>query len=40
MRRVVAYCKRPLAQEESAKRNTESKSYKSRKNRGRDVLKE
>lgn len=28
MRRVVAYCKRHLAQEEKAKRDTESKSYK------------
>lgn len=28
MRKVVAYCKRHLAQEETAKRNTESKSYK------------
>ena len=26
MRRVVAYCKRHLAQEEKAKRDTESKS--------------
>lgn len=28
MRRVVAYCKRHLAQEEKAKQDTESKSYK------------
>lgn len=29
MRRVVAYCKRHLAQEEKAKQDTNSKSYKS-----------
>jgi hypothetical protein len=28
MRRVVSYCKRHLAQEEKAKRDTNSKSYK------------
>jgi hypothetical protein len=28
MRRVVAYCKRHLAQEEKAKQDTNSKSYK------------
>ncbi|KAH7336637.1 hypothetical protein BKA65DRAFT_596591 [Rhexocercosporidium sp. MPI-PUGE-AT-0058] len=39
MRRVVAYCKRHLAQEEKAKRDTESKSYKSLKNWGHDALK-
>lgn len=39
MRRVVAYCKRHLAQEETAKRNTNSKSYKSLKNWGHDPLK-
>ena len=32
MRRVVAYCKRHLAQEEMAKQNTGSKSYRSLKN--------
>ncbi|KAJ9669346.1 hypothetical protein H2201_000698 [Coniosporium apollinis] len=32
MRKVVAYCKRHLAQEEKAKRDTNSKSYKSLKN--------
>merc|ERR1712093_511056 len=39
MRRVVAYCKRHLAQEEKAKQNTDSKSYKSLKNWGHDALK-
>ncbi|MCJ1252725.1 hypothetical protein MMC24_000531 [Lignoscripta atroalba] len=39
MRRVVAYCKRHLAQEEKAKRDTESKSYKSLKNWGHDAQK-
>lgn len=39
MRRVVAYCKRHLAQEEKAKQDTESKSYKSLKNWGHDPLK-
>lgn len=39
MRRVVAYCKRHLAQEETAKRNTNSKSYKSLKNWGHDPFK-
>jgi len=39
MRKVVAYCKRHLAQEETAKKNTDSKSYKSLKNWGHDPLK-
>ena len=39
MRRVVAYCKRHLAQGEKAKQNTDSKSYKSLKNWGHDALK-
>lgn len=39
MRRVVAYCKRHLAQEEKAKQNTERRSYKSLKNWGHDPLK-
>ncbi|KAH8597544.1 hypothetical protein B0O99DRAFT_684859 [Bisporella sp. PMI_857] len=39
MRKVVAYCKRHLAQEESAKKNTDSKSYKSLKNWGHDAQK-
>jgi len=39
MRKVVAYCKRHLAQEEKAKQNTDSKSYKSLKNWGHDPLK-
>ncbi|RDW87512.1 hypothetical protein BP5796_03206 [Coleophoma crateriformis] len=39
MRRVVAYCKRHLAQEDKAKQNTESKSYKSLKNWGHDAQK-
>jgi hypothetical protein len=39
MRRVVAYCKRHLAQEEKAKKDTNSKSYKSLKNWGHDALK-
>lgn len=39
MRRVVAYCKRHLAQEEKAKRDTESRSYRSLKNWGHDALK-
>ncbi|KAK4980818.1 hypothetical protein LTR66_010344 [Elasticomyces elasticus] len=39
MRKVVSYCKRHLAQEETAKRNTDSKSYKSLKNWGHDALK-
>ncbi|KAJ5022637.1 hypothetical protein J3E73DRAFT_426469 [Bipolaris maydis] len=39
MRKVVAYCKRHLAQEEKAKQDTESKSYKSLKNWGHDALK-
>ena len=39
MRRVVAYCKRHLAQEEKAKQDTDSKSYKSLKNWGHDALK-
>jgi len=40
MRKVVSYCKRHLAQEEAAKQNTDSKSYKSLKNWGHDALKE
>ncbi|KAI9701678.1 MAG: hypothetical protein M1820_006449 [Bogoriella megaspora] len=39
MRKVVAYCKRHLAQEQSAKQNPESKSFKSLKNWGHDALK-
>ncbi|KAF2277366.1 uncharacterized protein EI97DRAFT_500346 [Westerdykella ornata] len=39
MRKVVSYCKRHLAQEEKAKRDTNSKSYKSLKNWGHDPLK-
>ena len=39
MRKVVSYCKRHLAQEETAKRDTESKSYKSLKNWGHDAQK-
>ncbi|KAJ9130846.1 hypothetical protein NKR19_g9729 [Coniochaeta hoffmannii] len=39
MRKVVSYCKRHLAQEENAKRDTSSKSYKSLKNWGHDPLK-
>ncbi|GAB7364426.1 hypothetical protein MBLNU230_g4967t1 [Neophaeotheca triangularis] len=39
MRKVVAYCKRHLAQEEKAKQDTNSKSYKSLKNWGHDALK-
>jgi Protein of unknown function (DUF3140) len=39
MRRVVSYCKRHLAQEEKAKQDTNSKSYKSLKNWGHDALK-
>ncbi|KAL8708331.1 MAG: hypothetical protein Q9220_006806 [cf. Caloplaca sp. 1 TL-2023] len=39
MRKVVAYCKRHLAQEKKAKQNTDSKSYKSLKNWGHDPLK-
>ncbi|KAI4228412.1 MAG: hypothetical protein L6R40_008141 [Gallowayella cf. fulva] len=39
MRKVVSYCKRHLAQEEKAKQNTDSKSYKSLKNWGHDALK-
>ncbi|RDW73274.1 hypothetical protein BP6252_07181 [Coleophoma cylindrospora] len=39
MRRVVAYCKRHLAQEDKAKQNTESKSYRSLKNWGHDAQK-
>ncbi|KAE8444134.1 hypothetical protein EG329_000822 [Mollisiaceae sp. DMI_Dod_QoI] len=39
MRRVVAYCKRHLAQEEKAKRDEGSKSYKSLKNWGHDAKK-
>ncbi|KAK0626398.1 hypothetical protein B0T14DRAFT_102456 [Immersiella caudata] len=40
MRKVVSYCKRHLAQESTAKQNTDSKSYKSLKNWGHDALKE
>ncbi|KAJ5473106.1 hypothetical protein N7475_002672 [Penicillium sp. IBT 31633x] len=40
MRRVVSYCKRHLAQEERAKHDTKSKSYRSLKNWGHDALKE
>jgi hypothetical protein len=39
MRKVVASCKRHLAQEETAKKNTDSKSYKSLKNWGHDAQK-
>ena len=39
MRRVVSYCKRHLAQEQTAKLNPNSKSYKSLKNWGHDALK-
>ncbi len=39
MRRVAAYNKRHLAQEENAKQNTNSNSYKSLKNWGHDPLK-
>ncbi|KAI9811323.1 MAG: hypothetical protein M1827_005482 [Pycnora praestabilis] len=39
MRKVVSYCKRHLAQEETAKRDTDSKSYKSLKNWGHDAQK-
>ncbi|KAF2255210.1 hypothetical protein BU26DRAFT_514960 [Trematosphaeria pertusa] len=39
MRNVVAYCKRHLAQEEMAKQDTDSKSYKSPKNWGHNALK-
>ncbi|MCJ1352828.1 MAG: hypothetical protein MMC33_002812 [Icmadophila ericetorum] len=39
MRKVVAYCKRHLAQEETAKKNPESKSAKSLKNWGHDPQK-
>ncbi|KAJ5093002.1 hypothetical protein N7456_008863 [Penicillium angulare] len=40
MRKVVSYCKRHLAQEEAAKHDTTSKSYRSLKNWGHDALKE
>lgn len=39
MRHVVSYCKRHLAQEEHAKRDPSSKSYRSLKNWGHDALK-
>jgi hypothetical protein len=39
MRKVVSYCKRHLAQEEKAKQDTNSKSYKSLKNWGHDAQK-
>ena len=40
MRKVVSYNKRHLAQEEKAKQDTNSKSYKSLKNWGHDALKD
>ncbi|KAB5575731.1 hypothetical protein GE09DRAFT_1215485 [Coniochaeta sp. 2T2.1] len=40
MRKVVSYCKRHLAQEGEAKKDTGSKSYRSLKNWGHDALKE
>ncbi|KAI1417996.1 hypothetical protein F5Y13DRAFT_184508 [Hypoxylon sp. FL1857] len=40
MRRVVAYCKRHLAQEEKAKQDPDSKSARSLKNWGHDPTKE
>ncbi|KAL9093812.1 MAG: hypothetical protein Q9159_000114 [Coniocarpon cinnabarinum] len=39
MRKTASYLKRHLAQEEKAKNDTESKSYKSLKNWGHDPLK-
>ncbi|KAI9744394.1 MAG: hypothetical protein M1818_001923 [Claussenomyces sp. TS43310] len=39
MRRVVSYCKRHLAQEDKAKQDTNSKSYRSLKNWGHDAQK-
>lgn len=39
MRKVVAYNKRHLAQEQSAKQNPDSKAYKSLKNWGHDAQK-
>ena len=39
MRKVVAYNKRHLAQEEKAKQDTNSKSYRSLKNWGHDAQK-
>lgn len=39
MRKVVAYCKRHLAQEGEAKKDAEGRSYKSLKNWGHDALK-
>lgn len=39
MRRVAAYNKRHLAQEETAKKDTNSRSYKSLKNWGHDAQK-
>ncbi|KAK8175530.1 hypothetical protein IWX90DRAFT_483575 [Phyllosticta citrichinensis] len=39
MRKVVSYCKRHLAQEEHAKKDTDSKSYRSLKNWGHDAQK-
>ncbi|KAL9130513.1 MAG: hypothetical protein Q9217_001333 [Psora testacea] len=39
MRKVVSYNKRHLAQEEKAKQDTNSKSYKSLKNWGHDAMK-
>ncbi|KAI9887073.1 MAG: hypothetical protein M1823_001145 [Watsoniomyces obsoletus] len=40
MRKVVSYCKRHLAQEETAKRNPDSKSARSLRNWGHDPSKE
>ncbi|KAJ5369215.1 uncharacterized protein N7496_008975 [Penicillium cataractarum] len=40
MRKVVSYCKRHIAQEETAKKNPDSKSYRSLKNWGHDALKQ
>ena len=39
MRKVVSYCKRHLAQEETAKKDPDSKSAKSLKNWGHDPAK-
>jgi len=39
MQKVIAYCKRHLAQEDKAKQDTNSKSYKSLKNWGHDAQK-
>ncbi len=40
MRKVVSYCKRHLAQEETAKHNPNSKSARSLRNWGHDPNKE